>query len=234
MQRMFAAVVLALLLGASASAACPNPRPRLVRAEFFQSDAVVTARFMRARHVTVSDDDDYLLYTMQTERVLRGKMRAIFRVIDSPYASGRALAPEKGERYLLFLSYQKEHKAWTLDGCGNSELLQSSTEALKEIHQLQAGGHGGTVQGNVWLPFDAEVKVNGATVLVRGKQGTFKATTDQEGNFAVHVPAGVYSAKVFQKGKRFEPDIWSYEDPKRFRVSNGGSAQLQFEQQDGH
>jgi hypothetical protein len=167
---------------------------------------------------------------MQTERVLRGKVPAIFRVVDGAYASGRALAPEKGKRYLFFLSYQKDHMAWALDGCGNSGLLQSSTEALEEIHQLQAGGNGGTIQGNVWLAGDATVKASGATVLVRGKPGTFKATTDQEGNFKVHVPAGLYSAMVFQEGKRFEPDIWSYEDPKRFRVSNGGSAQLQFEQ----
>jgi hypothetical protein len=190
---------------------------------------VVTAKVLKIRHVTVSEDEDYLLYTMQTERVLHGGVRAIFRVIDSPYPSGNALSPKKGERYLLFLSYQKDYKAWALDGCGNSDLLERSAETLKGIDRLQAGGTGGTVQGNVWLAGDATVLASGATVLVRGKQGTFKATTDKQGNFEVHVPAGVYSATVFQEGKHFEPDVWSYEDPKRFRVSNGGCAQVQFE-----
>lgn len=221
MQKTFTFVIAALLLVTSAGAKCPEPRPRLLCAEYFQSDVVVTARLLKIRHVTISDDDDYMLYTMQTERVLRGKIRAIFRIIDST-GSGRAGIPsDKGQRYLLFLSYMKDSRAWALDGCGNSDELEKSAETLKRIHELQAGGNSGTIQGNVWQD-------GGATVLVRGKQAALKAKTDKEGNFEIHVPAGVYDATVILEGRRFEPDIWSYEDPRRFRVRNGGCAQLQF------
>jgi hypothetical protein len=227
---LLASVMLVLLLETSASASCAQLGRRLLCAEYFQSDAVVTAKVLKIRHVTVSDDDDYLLYTMQTERVLRGKMPAIFKIVDSPYTH-RALVGKRGQRYLLFLSYQKNYKAWAVDECGNSGPLEESTETLKGVDQLKLGGTGGTVQGNVWQ-WDGNVSVStsGATVLVKGKQRTFKATTNKDGNFEMHVPAGVYSATVTHDGKqRFEPGIWSYEDPRRFRVSNGGCAQVQFD-----
>jgi hypothetical protein len=219
MQRVFSVVVLALFLGTTASAICLYPRPRLLCAEYFQEEAVVTAKFLKIRHVTLSDDD-YLVYTMQTERVLRGKMRAIFRLIDDPYTH-RALFPEKGQRYLLFLSYNKDLRAWALDDCGSSGPLAESADILKGIDQLQ-GQHGGTIQGVASL--DAV-----STVLVRGKQHTFRTTTNDQGEFEVHVPAGEYSVSVVHKGKRFEPDPLSYEDPKKLRVRNGGCAQVQFD-----
>src|SRR5260370_38720510 len=144
MQRVFSVVLLTLFLGTSGSAICMYPRPRLLCAEYFQEEAVVTAKFLKVRHVTLSDDDDYLVYTMQTERVLRGRMRAIFRVTDDPYTH-RALFPEKGQRYLLFLSYSKDRRAWALDDCGSSGPLAKSADILKGIDQLQ-GQHGGTIQ----------------------------------------------------------------------------------------
>src|SRR5882672_5753530 len=150
---LFASVMLALLLGTSGRASCPAPGPRLLCAEYFQSDAVVTAKVLKIRRFNVFDGDDYLLYTMQAERVLRGKIPAIFKVLDSPYASAGALSPEKGERYLLFLSYRKDRKAWVLDGCGKSGLVEKSAETLKGIDQLKPGGKGGTVHGNVWTAF---------------------------------------------------------------------------------
>jgi len=192
--------------------------PRLLCAEYSQSDAVVTARLLRIRHVTLSEDDDVLLFTMQTEKVLRGKMRSVFTVVDSPY-TGRALVPEKGKRYLLFLSYSKTYKAWALDSCGKSGPLEESAETLKGIDLLK-GQSGGTIQGVVW--------VAGSTVLVHGKQHTFKTTTDEKGAFKIQVPAGEYSVSIVHDGTRFEPDLLSYEDPKRLRVHDGGCAQVQF------
>ena len=213
-----------ILLATSVGALCPGPRPRLLCAEYFQEDAVVTAKLLRTRHITPANEneDDYYLYTMQAQQVLRGRIGASFRVIETN-GSGRAQFEwRKGESYLLFISYMKKPRAWTLDACGSSGPLDGSAEILKGIDRLQKGGDGGTIRGNV-------VQAGGVTVLVTGKQAAFKTTTDKEGNFEVHVPAGVYSARVILEGRRLEPDILSYEDPGRFRVSNGGCAQLQFQ-----
>jgi hypothetical protein len=208
------------LLAISASARCMDPSPRLVCAEYFQSGAVVIAELLRSKHVS-TEDDDYFLYTMRTERALRGRIPAVFKMVDEA-GTMRALVPEKKrERFLLFLSYEKTYGAWAADNCGSSGPVSEATDILKAIDQLR-GRTGGTVQGVVWLD-------PGATISVHGKQGTFTATTNDKGEFEVHVPAaGRYSVSVAHKGKQFESDVLSYEDPKNLRVMDGGCGQVQF------
>ena len=123
-----------------------------------------------------------------------------------------------------FSSYVPQYKAWSLDGCSNSDSLQLAGDTLQTIRQLQAGGNdGGTIHGLVWPD-------PGATVLVRGIHGNFRttATTDSEGEFHVHVPAGVYSVWPIHKGKKFEVDLLSYQNPRKIKIVNGGCAQMQF------
>jgi hypothetical protein len=221
MPKTLASLALVFSLVMPARALCGHPGPRLLCAEYFQEDAVVIAQVVKSRPVPNADDVDYTLYTMNVERVLRGRISPRFRVIQGN-DSGRVGFPwEKGESYLLFISYKKEYKAWALDGCSNSGPIELVAETLKSIEQLRAGGHGGTIQGLVWP--DA-----GATVTARGTTGVFKATTSEEGEFEIHVPAGEYRVSVRHAGKRFEPDFLSYEDPRRLRVRNGGCAQVQF------
>lgn len=216
-----------LLMASAAGAKCPDPSPRLLCAEYFQSDVVVTATLLKTRLVS-TEDDDTIFYTMRTKEVLRGKIGSIFKVIDCRCSGAAGVPAEKGHQYLLFLSYKKDSRAWALDGCGSSDDLENAEETLKRIHELRAEGDGGTIHGSVWDNQNATVMASGVTVVAKGKPGIFKALTDKEGNFEIHVPAGVYSVTVTGEGKQFEPDVWSYEDPKRFRVSDGGCAQLQF------
>jgi len=212
-----------ILLATSVGALCGYPRPRLLCAEYFQEGAVVTAKLVGTRHITPAnpDEDDYYLLTMQTQRVLRGRIGARFRVYEGNNSGRAQFEWRKGASYLLFISYIKDQKGWALDACGSSGPMDGSAEILKNIERLQTGGNGGTIHGNVWGD-------SGVTVLAKGTLGLFRAVTDKEGNFEIHVPAGDYSATAVLEGRRFRPDDMSYEDPKRFRVSDGGCAQLQF------
>lgn len=218
---------LLLLIASSAGARCPDPRPRLLCAEYFQSDVVVTATLLKTRYVS-AEEDDSIFHTMRTERVWRGKIGSTFRVVDCRCSGAAGVPSEKGHRYLLFLSYKKEFRAWALDGCGYSDDLENAEETVKGIHELRSGGDGGTIHGSVWGNEEATVMAAGVTVLAKGKRGAFRAVTDKQGNFEMNVPAGVYSVTVAGQGRQFEPEIDSYEDPKKFRVSDGGCAQLQF------
>ena len=73
-----------LLLTGSSSALCATPHDRLVCAEYFHEQAVVTAKLVRSRHVVPKgeDKDEYDRYTMQTTQVLRGNIPARFVVIQ--------------------------------------------------------------------------------------------------------------------------------------------------------
>jgi hypothetical protein len=227
MRTLTAFLMSVFLMSAVAGAKCPNPHPRLLCAEYFQSDVVVTATLLKTKLIS-TEDDDTLFHTMRRQQVLRGRIGPIFKVIDCLCSGAAGVTTEEGHSYLLFLSYRKDRRAWVLDGCGNSDDLENADETLKRIHDLRSGGNGGTIHGSVWRNQEATVMAAGVRVQAIGRQGVFKAVTDQEGNFEIHVPAGIYRVTISGEGERFEPDIWTYEDPKRFRVSKGGCAQLQF------
>jgi hypothetical protein len=226
---MSKAVTLALLLClliSSAGAVCMNPQPRLVCAEYFKKQTVVVAGLVRSRYIVPKNDDamDYHLYTLQTERVLRGQINPRFRVYEEN-SSGRAgFDWKQGETYLLFLSYIKQDRGWELDGCGNSGPISRSAAVLKEIDKINAAGDGagGMITGEVW--FDP-----GVTVIAQGDAGRFHAISDKEGHFHVHVPAGVYSVRAGRRGVRFVANDLSYELPNRVRIENGGCAQIRFD-----
>jgi len=218
-----ALALLLCLLISSAGAVCDVPRPRLVCAEYFKEQAVVIARLVRTRYVNPRNAMDYHIYTMQTERVLRGQISHGFRIYEEN-SSGRAgFDWKKGENYLLFLSYSKSDKGWELDGCGNSLPVRKAAVVLKEIDRIKAAGNtdGGEISGEVM--FDP-----GVTVIARGSAGTFRARSGREGRYRIHVPAGVYSVRAVQPGARFVADVFSYERPSRVRLANGGCAQIQF------
>ena len=58
---------------------------------------------------------DYHLYTMQTERVLRGKINPRFRIYEENSSGRAAFQWKEGETYLLFLSYIKR-EGWERTG----------------------------------------------------------------------------------------------------------------------
>jgi hypothetical protein len=216
------ALVLCLLVS-PAGAVCMIPRPRLACAEFFKEQVVVIARMAGARHVVLKKDDaiDYHIYTMQTDRVLRGNIGSTFRIYEEN-SSGRAGFDWKiGESYLLFLSYFKEDHGWQLDGCGNSGPLRQSENVLSEIEKIEAATDGGAITG--------EVRFHpGVMVIAQGTGGTFRTRADKEGQFRLQVPAGVYSVRAMHRGQHFVAEDLSYELPRRLRIENGGCAQIAF------
>jgi hypothetical protein len=198
------------------------PQPRLVCAEFFKEHAVVIARVVGVRYVDPKGDAmDYHTYTMRTDRVLRGNIGTGFRIYEEN-SSGRAGFDWKiGESYLLFLSYSKEDHGWELDGCGNSGPLRQSEKVLTEIDKIKAATDGGAIAGEVWFH-------PGVMVIAKGTGRTFRTRADQEGQFRLQVPAGVYSVRAVQRGRRFVADDFSYELPRRVRIQNGSCVQIVF------
>lgn len=228
MFKLCSCALVLFLLASSASSLCMRPQPRLVCAEFFSSQVVVIAHLMRARHFKAKNDDaiDYSLYTMHTDQVLRGKIDATFRVNDLNSPAGAAFLWEVGETYLLFISYSSEDHAWVLDNCGNSDPLRSSAQALREIERIGAAT-GGVVAGEIWD--GSGVTISGVTIIVQGRSGTFRTRSDKEGQFSVHVLAGVYSARAVEPGARFVVDALSYEKPRHVRIENGSCVQIAFD-----
>lgn len=221
------AISLALLwclLISSAHAVCMDPQPRQVCAEYFREQTVVIARLVHSRYVDPKNAIDYHLYSLRTERVLRGRIDPEFSIYEENSSGRASFNWEKGETYLLFLSYSKHDRGWEFDGCGNSGPITKSAASLKEIDKIIAvvNGTGGTISGEVGLE-------SGVTVVAKGAVGSFRTTSDELGQFRIHVPAGVYSVKAIQRGARFAANDLSYELPSNVHIENGGCAQIRFD-----
>ncbi len=78
-----------VILSTTTLAVCRAPEPRLVCAEFFDSQVVVEAKLVRSTYVPSADDADAHIYEMQTEKVLHGAIGKSFQIWERN-DSGRA------------------------------------------------------------------------------------------------------------------------------------------------
>jgi hypothetical protein len=216
-----ASIGLVLILTRVAGAVCNVPQPRLLCAEYFKSQAVVIAKLIRVRHAIPKDEQDWFIYTLRTQRVFRGGTDSVFRVYEENSSARAGFDWRVGRPYLLFLDFDKTEKAWELDGCGNSGPVRRAAALLKVIETMLANpGDGGVIRGSVNL--------DRVLVVAYGKQNSFKAFSNNDGDFKISVPAGDYTVRAFLPGWSFSEADFSYENPEKIHIENGGCAQLQF------
>jgi len=228
--------LLCLLLFATsetALAVCNLPQPRLVRAEYSQSDAVVIAHLVKSRHIVPKNDQDYYLYTFQVEKMLRGTVPDQFVLWDENSSGRLTFDVLKGSQYLLFLEHWSEGSVqtadekswWVADGCGNSGEVSKAARTLKEIQRIPSL-RDALITGQVRLSAPA---AHAKVVAVRKSDGKrFATQTRDDGKFNLNVPAGEYSVKAAVEGKSLVADYLSYEKAESVKLENGGCAQIQF------
>ena len=224
-----------LLFAASETAlgVCALPQPRLVRAEYSQSDAVVIAHLVNSQHIDPKDDQDDYLYTFQVEKVLRGSIPNQFVFWDENSSGRLTFDIVQGRKYLLFVKHWAERPRrtadekgwWTADGCGNSGDVSKPAQTLKEIQRISSL-HDALITGQVGLSSPvAHAKV---VVFKKDDGRLFETQTRDDGVFNLNVPAGEYSVKVAVGGKSLFADSLSYENAESVKLENGGCAQIQF------
>jgi len=217
-----------LLLFAASEAAlgvCNLPQPRLVRAEYSQSDAVVVAHLVKSQHIDPKDDQDYHLYTFQVEKMLRGSIPNQFVLWDENSSGRLTFDVLQGRKYLLFVEHWAEKGWWTADGCGNSGEISKAAKTLKEIQRIPSL-HDALITGQVGL--SAPVAHAKVVAIRKGDGKQFETQTRDDGVFNLNVPAGEYSVKVSFGGKRFASDFLSYENAESVKLESGGCVQIQF------
>ncbi len=201
------------------------PQPRLVRAEYSQSDAVVIAHLVKSQHISPEDDQDYHLYTFQVDKKLRGSIPSEFVLWDENSSGRLTFNVSQGHRYLLFVDHRNERGWWTADGCGNSGEVSKVAKALTEIQRISAL-RGGLITGKVE---STTPTVNVKVLAVRKNDGEqFETQTRDDGRFDLTVPAGEYSVEVTGGGKSFVTDWLSYENAESVKLEKGGCVQIQF------
>ncbi len=220
----------ALLLPIRAVAVCSDPQPRLVCAEYFASQLVVEATLVHTRELHDKDDPEGIsafIFTLHVKRIFRGTAAGTISVYEGNDSGRAAFNWVPGRDYLLFLSYEVSDKSWELDGCGNSSPLSKAGMALSEIADIKKALGGGVIHG-VIRGETLSTTISGVRVEARGTAGLYTATTNEEGEFQLNVPAGRYVVRVpDERGIAFSTSDFSYEDPRSIRIEPGGCAQIQ-------
>lgn len=225
MRKTLSIALAAIIFQPYAHASCSR-LPRLICAEYANSDVVVVAKLVAVKHHAPPDKQDWHIYTMQAAKLLRGKIDGEFHVYEENSSGRPAFDWVKGESYVLFLTNRGDG-AWWLLGCGNSTPLKRAARVLEAIESIKTRS-GGFIQGIVGQE-DEGANLRGAHVAIKSDGATYKATVNEEGKFSIHVPAGHYVVRVSLPEWSFKKDeIDTYEDPSNVVIEDGGCAEVAF------
>jgi hypothetical protein len=179
MRRLVVLILASCLFDATALGWC-NSLPRLICAEYSQSEVVVIAKLTRKQHFQPQGKQDYYVYSLETSKTLRGKVGEQFRVWEENSSGRASFSWSVGKRYLLFLN-PTDDGMWWLCGCGNSAPLEEAASALKVIESL-AERHGGVIQGLVTDggTFPPKSELSGITIQIRGGTKDYEAVTNHK------------------------------------------------------
>lgn len=206
---------------------CDRPQPRLVRAEYFQSEAVVIAHLVKSRHVDPKDDQDYHLYTFQVEKLLRGHIPSQFVLWDDNTSGRLGFDVLPRRKYLLFVNHWASKGWWRADGCGNSGEVSKAAKSFREIGRIPSLQNA-LITGEVETATVTPVAQANVMAIRKNDGSQFKTQTRQDGTFTLNVPPGEYSVKVDAGEKSFVTDFLSYENADLVKLERGGCAQIQF------
>lgn len=210
------------------SAACLQPLPRLVCAEYFRSKAVVIANLAGLTKVKDSYGDvTGTYYSMTVERTLHGEVPRLFRIYEAN-DSGRAdFIWEIGESYLLFLLEQTANQGWVIDGCGNSGPVELRSKAIAQVEATGSNSAYSRIQGAVGGRSSSH-PMAGVQIEAQGPAGVKTAQTGRDGTFEIEVAPGNYQVRALSPGKSFVAADLSYDNPDEIGLPAGGCAQVQF------
>lgn len=228
MMRHAAFFILFCSIPISAWCVCNVPQPRMVCAEYFQSQAVVVAKLVGIKSVP-QKWPDYFIYKLVTIRRLRGDVPQTFELFEGN-DSGRAPFDWKvNEQYLLFLDQATPvtHNLLSIDGCGNSSPLADAANTFRKIRALSEFGDKGLISGMVGTD-SWTTGVPGVAITISGDHHTFLVKTNAQGKFSEIVPVGVYQLTAMKDGINVLAEPFSYENPSHVVIHPGGCAQVQF------
>lgn len=192
---------------------------------YFKSAAVFVGKVISTTPYTGNSDG--WSYKLKVIKSFRGKLGPT--VIVRTEASSGELGLNDGFTYLLFAYRDNGGPLFIVSDGVSGQLIYPKRE-ISKLEGIVAASHrngGGEIYGRIVTPDQFPEGLAGVHVLVSGSGKTYSLVSGEAGWFHVHVPAGSYSATAAHSGWLFKPLELSQDNPKRFRVANGGCAQIE-------
>jgi hypothetical protein len=235
--RIFVSAAILGLTAGSAGAVCLAPQPVRVCTEFFHSENVVVAKILSMRKIPDTPDPNNVegwFYKIAVDKSYRGP-----KIPNDEIYTGNdetKFTMEVGKTYLLFINKNPQSRA-APDACGNSAEMPKADKAIAALDKLTkaaASGGGGDIGGRVMLPIAGSQALSdsgapGISLTIQNYVGRDQTvTTDQQGNFNAHVPAGHYTVVGASDAWDIVPYALSYMKPTDFELPDGSCADLMF------
>ena len=228
---------LALLAAGPAQAVCLAPQPVRVCTEFFRSENVMVAKILSVRKIPDTPDPNNVegwFYKIAVDKNYRGT-----KLPNDEIYTGNdetKFTMEVGKSYLLFINKNPQSRP-APDACGNSSEISKANDAVTAIDKIAkaaASGGGGDIGGRVMLPIAGSQAISesgapGISLTIQNYVGRDQTvTTDQQGRFDAHVPAGHYTVVGASETWDIVPYALSYMKPTDFELPDGSCADLVF------
>lgn len=215
-----------LLTGPLGLGFCPKPDPS-VACEFLNSRVVFVGKVVSVRTVPPHGEElDGWTYVLNVQEWFRGPHTKTIEVFTEN-TSGR-FPLDIGKTYLLF-AYPLGGRL-TITNCGNSALLADAEGSVRDLRKIKVP-QDAQIEGRIsfsGIP-DSGTHVPGIQVLIRSGARTFKAVSDADGWFRLHVPPGKYSVEVQPTPHwNISPYDLSYDDAQKFVAQRGHCSGVQF------
>jgi len=218
---LLGSVILICVTAISVLAVCEQPHPR-VCTEFYDSAAVFSGEVMTVRDQVYSGGGPPAgwFYRVRVQQSFRGPTGPVIEVYTENSSARFPL--RKGRNYLLFA--RDDEGTLTLTCCGNSDFLEKSGNAIRQIEEIKQAKLGGEIAGRIGWGDSSDFE--GVRIVAIGKNHTYVTRTDSKGWFKMRVRVGVY--KVETPDRDFWPFDLTYDDPNHVVVQPGGCPQMQF------
>lgn len=215
-----------LLTGPLSLGFCPKPDPS-VACEFLNSRVVFVGKVVSVRTVPPHGEElDGWTYVLNVQEWFRGPHTKTIEVFTEN-TSGR-FPLDIGKTYLLFASPLEGRL--TITNCGNSALLADAEGSVRDLRKIKVP-QDAQIEGRIsfsGIP-DSGTHVPGIQVLIRSGARTFKAVSDADGWFRLHVPPGKYSVEVQPTPHwNISPYDLSYDDAQKVVARRGHCSGVQF------
>ena len=215
-----------LLTGPVSLGFCQKPDPS-VACEFLNSRGVFVGKVVSVRTVPPHGEElDGWIYALNVQEWFRGPHTKTIEVFTEN-TSGR-FPLDIGKTYLLF-AYPLGGRL-TITNCGNSALLPDAEGSVRDLRKFKVP-QDAQIEGRIsfsGIP-DSGMHVPGIQVLIRSGAQTFKAVSDADGWFRLHVPPGKYSVEVQPTPHwNISPYDLSYDNAQKVVAQRGHCSGLQF------